>query len=99
VNFGGGVLSPAGSMQEIRLTDIRRGVERVTPSPYALPLLIRKTAESFAVEDANGVALGYVYFQDESARRALVNRRCGADAKAVAQAIARALMDSAKSTN
>jgi hypothetical protein len=28
--------------------------------PYALPLRIRKAAESFAVEDANGVALAYV---------------------------------------
>lgn len=29
----------------------------MTPPPYALPLRIRKAAEAFAVEDANGVAL------------------------------------------
>jgi hypothetical protein len=42
--------------------------------PYALPLRIRKSGESVAVEDANGVALAYVYFGDEPTRRALVNR-------------------------
>ena len=45
----------------------------------------------FAVEDANGVALAYVYFEDDPSRRGLVNRLSGADAKAVAQTIARAL--------
>ncbi|MGD9540635.1 hypothetical protein [Methylocystis sp.] len=59
--------------------------------PYALPLRIRKSGESFAVEDANGIALAYVYFEDEPTRRALVNRLSGADAKVVAQTIARAL--------
>jgi hypothetical protein len=42
----------------------------MTPPPYALPLRIRKAAESFAVEDANGVALAYVYFQEDPGRRA-----------------------------
>ncbi len=36
----------------------------------------------------NGVALAHVYFVDESARRALVNRLSGADPKAVARAMA-----------
>ncbi|AZG76338.1 hypothetical protein [Methylocystis rosea] len=56
-----------------------------------MPLRIRKSAESFAVEDAGGVALAYVYFEEDPGQRGLVNRLSGVDAKAVAQAIARAL--------
>jgi hypothetical protein len=63
----------------------------MTHQPYTSPIRIRKAAESFVVEDANGVVLAYVYFEDEPTRRALVNRLSGADAKAVAQTIARAL--------
>jgi hypothetical protein len=63
----------------------------MTPPPYALPLRIRKAAESFVVEDAGGVALAYVYFEEDPSRRGLVNRLSGADAKVVAQTIARAL--------
>lgn len=33
--------------------------------PYALPFHTRKHGESFAVEDANGVALSYVHFDDD----------------------------------
>ncbi|TLG71833.1 hypothetical protein [Methylocystis sp. B8] len=58
---------------------------------FAPPLRIRKSGESYIVEDANGIALAYVYFEDEPTRRALVNRLSDADAKAVAQTIARAL--------
>ncbi len=68
----------------------------MTPSSYRLPLRIRKTGEFFAVEDARGVALAYVYFEDEPSRRGLVNRLSGAHAKAVAQTIARALTEAAK---
>lgn len=32
----------------------------------------RKSGESFVVEDANGIALAYVYFEDEPTRQALV---------------------------
>jgi hypothetical protein len=67
----------------------------MTPAPYTLPLRIRKSGESFAVEDANGVALAYVYFEEDPSRRGLVNRLSGADAKVVAQTIARALTESA----
>jgi hypothetical protein len=44
----------------------------------------------FAVEDANGVALAYVYFDDGPSRRGLVYRLSGADAKAVARMVASA---------
>jgi hypothetical protein len=67
----------------------------MTPPPYALPLRIRKAAESFVVEDVGGVALAYVYFEEDPSRRGLVNRLSGADAKAVAQKIARALTENA----
>lgn len=50
---------------------------------FAPPLRIRKSGESYIVEDANGVALAYVYFEDGPSRRGLVNRLSGADAKAV----------------
>jgi len=70
----------------------------MTPAPYTLPLRIRKSGESFAVEDANGVALAYVYFEGDPSRRGLVNRLSGADAKAVAQTIARALTADSKSS-
>ncbi|MGJ0454186.1 MAG: hypothetical protein ACR65T_13305 [Methylocystis sp.] len=63
----------------------------MTPPPFALPLRIRKAAEAFVVEDAGGVALAYVYFEDDPSRRGLVNRLPGREAKAVAQTIARAL--------
>ena len=63
---------------------------------YALPLRIRKAAESFVVEDANGVALAYVYFEADPGRRGLVNRLSCLDAKVVAQTIARALTAEAK---
>jgi hypothetical protein len=61
------------------------------PAPYALPLRICNAAEAFVVEDAGGVALAYVYFEEDPSRRGLLNRLSGADAKAVAQTIARAL--------
>ena len=49
------------------------------PAPYALPLRIRKAAEAFVVEDAGGVALAYVYFEDDPssarARQSAFRRR------------------------
>ncbi|MGD9545178.1 MAG: hypothetical protein AB7F41_02800 [Methylocystis sp.] len=69
----------------------------MTPPPYALQLRIRKAAE-FVVEDAGGVALAYVYFEEDPGRRRLVNRLSTADAKAVTQTIARALTVSTEST-
>ncbi len=79
-----------------RVNEIKRGSMKTSPA-YRLPLRIRKTGKSFAVEDANGVALAYVYFEDDPSRRALVNRLSSADAKAVAQTIARALTAEAHS--
>ena len=61
----------------------------MTPVPYTLPLRIRRTGKSFVVEDANGVGLAYVYFEDDPSRRGLLSRLSCVDAKAVAQTIAR----------
>jgi hypothetical protein len=63
--------------------------------PYATLLRVRKIGESYVVADINGVALAYVYFEDEATRRGLINRLSNVDAKAVAQMIARALTESA----
>ncbi|MFO1103146.1 MAG: hypothetical protein U1E20_09620 [Methylocystis sp.] len=67
----------------------------MTHQPYTSPIRTRKAADSFVVEDANGIALADVYFEDDSTRRGLVNRLSGADAKAGAQNIARALNEDA----
>jgi hypothetical protein len=53
----------------------------MTPLPYALPLRIRKAAESFVVEDAGGVALAYVYFDEDRGRQGLINWLSGSDPK------------------
>ena len=45
-----------------------------------------KRAEAFVIEDANSVALAFIYFEDEPTRRALVKRMTSADAKATARA-------------
>ncbi|TLG77814.1 hypothetical protein [Methylocystis sp. B8] len=59
--------------------------------PYVFPLRIRKSGESYFVEDAHRITLAYVYFEDEPTRRGLVNRLSSEDAKALVQTIARAL--------
>ncbi len=58
---------------------------------YTPLLRIKKRGESFVVQDDLGANLAYVYFEDEPTRRALVKRLSSADAKAVAQTVARAL--------
>ena len=64
--------------------------------PYSLPLRVRRVGESYVVADLNGVALAYVYFENEPTRRGIAKRPSGIDAKAVAQTIARALTEDAK---
>jgi hypothetical protein len=53
----------------------------MTSPPFALPLRLRKAAESFVIEDVGGVALVYVYFAEDPSRQRLVSRLSGADAK------------------
>ena len=71
-------------------------LDMTSPSPFSLPLRVRKIGESYVVANLNDVSLAYVYFEDEPTRRRLSGRLSSADAKAVAQTIARALTEDAK---
>jgi hypothetical protein len=39
------------------------------PARFPPPWIVEEHAESFIVRDANGLALGYFYFEDEPGRR------------------------------
>lgn len=74
------VLFLPGPAHERRLNEfLERGwksdVRALRPTP------IRTAAESFVVEDAGGLALVYVYFEEDPSRQRLVSRLSGADAK------------------
>lgn len=66
---------------------------------YPLPLKIRRSAESFAVEDASGRALSYVYFDDGGSLPRSLRRPTDAEAREIAQIIARALTDAAEKSD
>jgi hypothetical protein len=61
--------------------------------PITLPLKIRISTESFAVDDAAGRTVSYVYFEDELSRRTQTRRYSKDEARAIAQMIARLLTD------
>jgi len=61
--------------------------------PITLPLKIRRLTESFAIEDAAGRAVSYIYFDDESSRRTQTRRFSKDEAREIAQMIARLLTD------
>lgn len=63
----------------------------IAAMPIALPLKIHRKAESFQVVDSDGRSLAYVYFEDVPERRAMMKRLTEAEAREVAQRIARAL--------
>src|ERR1700730_1710809 len=54
----------------------RRRLRPMTPTPcrFPLPRAIVEHPESFAVHDATGQALAYVYFEDEKGRREVMKR-------------------------
>lgn len=58
-----------------------------------LPLKIRISTESFAIEDAAGRTVSYVYFEDELSRRTQSRRFSKDEAHAITQMIARLLKD------
>ncbi len=72
-----------------RLVSRNRKIQ--APVCFAPPRRIRKSAESYIVEDANGITLPYVYFEYDPSRRGIVNRLSSAGDKAVAQTIAWAM--------
>jgi hypothetical protein len=60
-------------------------------TPLKLPLRITRHASSFAVRDGSGMALAYVYFEDDPTRAVITQQMPEADAMLMAQRIARAL--------
>jgi hypothetical protein len=62
-------------------------VDRRPVRPFAKPWKIVERGESFVVEDAAGVTLAFVYFEDEPARRGFARRLSKADARNMAEQI------------
>ncbi|MCO4053444.1 MAG: hypothetical protein HEQ16_05215 [Bosea sp.] len=63
------------------------------PDGIAPPIRRRQLQEAYVIEDARGVSLGYVYFENESGRATQVKRLSSEAALAVARIYARALQD------
>ncbi len=63
------------------------------PLPISLPLKISRAAESFSIKDAAGRSVCYLYFEDEESRRRQTRRFTEAEAREIAQMIARLLTD------
>ncbi|MGO8738785.1 hypothetical protein [Rhodoblastus sp.] len=61
--------------------------------PITLPLQIRLSTESFAIDDAAGRNVSYIYFENELSRRTQTRRFSKDEARAIAQMIARLLTD------
>ena len=61
--------------------------------PITLPLKIRRSSESFAIEDAAGRSVSYIYFESEESRRRQTRRFTEDEARKIAQTIARLLTE------
>ncbi len=61
--------------------------------PITLPLKIERSSDSFAIVDAAGHFVSYVYFEDEESRREQMKRFRENEARDIAQLIARLLTD------
>ncbi len=57
------------------------------------PVRLTRKAECYVIEQGNGLALAYIYFEDEPGRRTQTGRMLEADALEVARTIARALSE------
>ncbi len=55
------------------------------------PIRLRQLAEAFIIEDSDGIAIAYVYFEDDQVRRSLTKRLSKADAKDFAKTMAAAI--------
>lgn len=60
---------------------------------FEIPLRIRPVAEAFVIEDAGGKRLAYVYYDDRRDGSRTSTLPMKAEAKELAQRIARALTD------
>jgi hypothetical protein len=74
---------------------VRRDAANDPPQrlPINLPLKIRQAGDSFAVEDAAGRNVSYVYFSDEAPSGQPTKWFSEAEAREIAQMIARLLTD------
>jgi hypothetical protein len=55
------------------------------------PIRLRQLAEAFVIEDGDGIAIAYIYFEDDQTRRRQMNRLTKADAEEAAKIMAAAL--------
>jgi hypothetical protein len=55
------------------------------------PVRLRQLAEAFVIEDGDGTAVAYVYFEDDQNRRSLTKRLSKADAEEAAKTMAAAI--------
>jgi hypothetical protein len=67
--------------------------EAPAPLPVTLPLKISPASDSFAIEDATGRGVCTLYFECEDSRRQQTRRFTEAEAREMAQMIARLLTD------
>ena len=58
------------------------------------PIRVRQLAEAFVIEDGAGVALAFVYFDDDANRRDLTRRLTKTDAGEAAKIMAAAIRES-----
>jgi hypothetical protein len=64
-------------------------VDRRPVPAFAKPWTVEERGESFVIEDAAGIALAYVYFEDEPTRRRFAKRLSKDEARKMAQQILR----------
>jgi hypothetical protein len=63
-------------------------------SSFTPPLKISRLDAAFVIRDANGLSLAYIYFENDPPRARIVNMMPEAEARDLAQRIARALSES-----
>ena len=59
--------------------------------PIAPPIRLRQLAEAFIIEYRNGIAVAYVYFDDDASRRRVNKRPSKAEAEEAAKIMAGAI--------